>query len=98
MASAGIGQQVDERSDVSVRFDRVPQRKLGVDLIAIPAAGADSLQVLAFLEVRDDPLDGTLGDSNQYRDLAERHLWVARDGQQDMPVVAEECPGWATGV
>jgi hypothetical protein len=76
----------------------MPQRQLGVELVAIPPAGADSLQVLACLEVGDNALNRALGDPNQCCDVAQRRVSVARNGQQDMSMVAEECPGRATTV
>jgi hypothetical protein len=47
---------------------------------------------LACLEVGDNPLDGALGSPNQRSDFAQRRGGVARDGQQDTSMVAEECP------
>ena len=44
----------------------------GWTFIAIPPAGADSLQILTCLEVGDDALDRSLGDPDQCSDLAQR--------------------------
>jgi hypothetical protein len=74
------------------------QWQLAVDLIAIPPACADAFQILACLEVCQDALDGALGDPNHFGDLAQRRVRMARNGQQDMPMVADECPAGATNV
>jgi hypothetical protein len=70
----------------------MPQRQVRVDLIAIPPAGTDALQVLACLEVGDNALDRALVDPNLCSDLAKRRLRVARNGQEDISMIAEKCP------
>jgi hypothetical protein len=57
------------------------QRQLGVDLVVIPPAGAGSLEVLGFLEVGNNALDGALGNPNLNSDLAQRSVRVARNCQ-----------------
>ena len=62
-----------------MRLDRVPQRQLTVHLVAVATANALALDVVARLKVRDDPLHGTLGDSNLLRHVTQSDLPLFRD-------------------
>ena len=91
--------QVDQGGDAFVSFDRVPKRKIGSDLVAIPTTLANSLEVPSFLQLGDDPLNGALGDPDQLSDVAHPHLRLPRNAQEDVRVVGEKRPGrlWFSG-
>lgn len=63
-ASKRIGQQLDQRPDIPMRGNGMPERQRRVDLVIIPTAGADSLQVMAGFKIRDDSLDLPFGNPN----------------------------------
>ena len=53
----------DKRGDSSMTFDWMPKRKIGFDTIVVPPSQMYPLDVSGLFQVRDNPLDGTLGDA-----------------------------------
>lgn len=80
-------------------LDRVPKRKIGSHLVAIPTTMANPLDVPSFLQLGDDPLNGALGDAYEVSDVAHPHLRLPRNAQEDVRVVGEKRPGrlWFSG-
>ena len=80
-------------------LDRVPKRKIGSHLVAIPTTMTNPLEVSSFLQLGDDPLDGALGDAYEVSDVAHPRLRLPRNAQEDVRVVSEKRPGrlWFSG-
>ncbi len=70
----------------------MPQRHLGVEPIAVAAAFAFSFEVAGVFELGDDALCGTFGDPHLRRDVANAHVGVLGDAQQDVCVIRQEGP------
>jgi hypothetical protein len=85
--------ETDQRGDAFVSLDRVPKRKIGSRLVAIPTTMANPLDVPSFRQLGDDPLNGTLGDAYEASDVAHPHLRLPRNAQQNVRVVGEKRPG-----
>ncbi len=83
----------DQRGDSFVSLDWMPKRKIGSDLVAIPAAMANPLKVPCFFQVGDNPLDGALRDACEMSDISHPHLRLPRDAQEDVCMVGEKRPG-----
>ena len=75
-----------------VAFQRVTQRKLGVELIGVASPGAGPLQVARFDEVSNDPLGRTFGDADPVGKVAVTNAGIASDAEQHMGVVGQERP------
>jgi hypothetical protein len=88
----GLEHESKQGPDLLVSLDRVAQGALGVELVSVAPAFPDTREIAALLEVGDDPLHGALGDPHSHRDLAKADLRLARNAQQDVPVIAEERP------
>lgn len=73
-------------------LDGMTERDLGMDLVVGSATAALAREVAAPLEVDDDSMSGPLRDADRRSQIAEAHLGVAGDGDQDVRVVGEERP------
>lgn len=71
---------------------RVAHRDVRVDAVAIATADSFTLDVPGFDQVGHDPLSGSLGDSNVFRDVTEPCVRVAVEEEKDLGVVREEPP------
>ena len=84
--------QFDQGADVAVRLDRVAEREVAVHLVPITPALAHAGEITSLVQVGDDALHRTLGDPDSLRHLAQADLRVARDAEQHVGVIAQECP------
>jgi hypothetical protein len=64
----------------------VPEQAVWIDGVSVASAGAAAGQVTRSLQIGDDGLDGTLGETDDGADVPHPRLWVAGDLDQDMPV------------
>lgn len=74
-------------------LQRVAHREVGSQLVAITAANARTRNVPAGEQLRDDPLSRPLSDANPDRDIPDPDSRIARDTNQNVPVVGQERPG-----
>ncbi len=85
-------EHAEDLADVVVAFERMAQRKGGVELVAVAAALAVSLQVAIVDELGHDALRCAFGDADGAGHVSQAHLRVASQAQQDVGVVREERP------
>lgn len=76
-----------------VSFQGMPERKLGVELIAVAPSVALTREVAIRDEFGDDALGGAFGDPHFYCDIAQSHPGVLRNAEQNVCVVSEKGPG-----
>ena len=62
------------------------------DAVAVATADLFALHVPGFDQVGDDPLSGSLSDSDVFRDVTEPCVRVAMEEEKDLCVVREEPP------
>ena len=86
-----------EVADGAMRFDRMTEGLVGKDPVAVLAADPLPLEEPRLLEVGDDPLHRTFGDSHAGRHLAKHESGILRQQDQDVPVIGEHRPS-AAGV
>ena len=75
-----------------VSFQGMPERKLGVELIAVAPSVALTREIAICDEFGDDALGGALGDPHLYCDIAQSHPGVLRNAQQNVCVISEKGP------
>jgi hypothetical protein len=97
--SAGLGglalKEIYERSDLVSALSGMPHRVLAVDLVPISTPHTLSRDETRLDEVGDDPLHRSLRDPDVLRDVAQAHVRVLRDAEQDLGVVRDERPAAA---
>jgi hypothetical protein len=71
-----------------------PEVALAVDFVAVAPSDLGSLEVSLGDQLGDDPLGRSFGDSYLLGDVAGAGVFVSRDAEQHVRVVAEEDPGW----
>ena len=74
-------------------LDRVAERPIGADPIAVSTANALADDVLLRLQLLQDALNGALGDPDAGRDVADPGFGVFPDAEKDVGVVGQESPG-----
>jgi len=84
--------EIDQRRDAFVSLDRVPERTIGSDLVAISTTMANPLDVPGLFQVGDDALDRALRDAYKLSNVAHSCLRLPRNAQQDVRVVGEKRP------
>ena len=72
--------------------DRLRERQVGLDLVAVAAAVLLLDDVPGLGEIGDDAVGGALGDARPGRDVAQPHARVVGDAQQHPGVVGQEAP------
>jgi len=87
-----LDQPTEEVADSTVLERRVPQGKLGTDLVGVPPTGLPAAEIAFIAEVADNALGGALGDPHAVADLPQAHSGVASHAQQHQPMIAEEVP------
>jgi hypothetical protein len=92
VAAARRLDEVDQGLHRPVRLDRMAHGALAGDFVFVLSARPVPDQVAPLLEVGDDALDGTLGDSDALGDVAEAQLRVPGEAQKYMGMVGEERP------
>jgi hypothetical protein len=85
-------QEFQELADLVAFLGGVAHGDVGVDAVAVATADPFALDVPGFNQVGDDPLSGSLGDSNVLRDVTEPRVRVAVEEEKDLGVVREEPP------
>jgi hypothetical protein len=88
-----LAEERDEVADGLVLENRVAERKLRVDLVAVVPTDLPASHVSRLLEVGEHAVGGALADPRCPRDLCHRRMRMARDRQQNLGVVGDECPG-----
>ena len=88
----------DDLCDRRVRLERMPQRPVERQAVAVRAPQALARDHAGFLELPDDSLHGALGDADFACDLAHAFFGVARDADEHVRVVAEDRPLRAPGL
>jgi hypothetical protein len=83
----------DQGGDLLVAPDRMTERQVVVDLVAVPPALPEPLDVARLFEIGHDPLHRTLGDADEIGDVAHAHLRLPGDAEEHVGVVGEERPG-----
>ena len=84
-----------EVADGAMRFDRMTEGLVGADPVAVLAADPLPLKESRLLEVGDDPLHGTLGDSHAGRHLAKHERGILREQDENVAVIGEHRPSVA---
>lgn len=77
-------QQVEQVADGAMGFDRMSQRLLGENPIAVLAPYLFPLDESAGFQFNNNSLHGTLGDADLQRDFAERDLGMSGQQNQDV--------------
>lgn len=75
-----------------VRFERVAQRDVAVDLITVSSPDAFRVDVTILFEIVENPDDRTRRDSHDVCDVALAQFGVAADGDEDVRMVREKRP------
>ena len=78
--------------DGAVRFDRVSQGQLELDLVSVPAALSDATENSGCLQIENDLLHRPLGDADSIGHIAEPGGRVLEQTDQNVRVVGEERP------
>jgi hypothetical protein len=86
-------EEVEEAGDLDSFLCGVAHVCFGVDPVVVSSSLALAVDVASFDEVAEDALGGAFGDSDVVGDVAEPDVRVLGDGEQDLGVVGEECPG-----
>src|SRR5262249_47400488 len=86
-------EEPEELADVVAVLGRVAHGDVGVDAVVVTSADSLALDIAGFDQVGDDALSCALRDPDLLGDVAEAHIGVALDAQQDLRVVREEPPG-----
>ncbi len=95
--SARPGQHAQQLPDLMGLLKWVPERKAGVQHVAVAAALPGSSHVPGFYQVGHQALGRTLGDANLGSYVPASRAGIAGDAQQHMPVVGQERPCRFTG-
>jgi len=74
-------------------LDRMAERAVGPDAVAVAPANPLTVEVLLGLELLQDALDGPFGDPDTRRDVADPGLGVFPDTEKNVSVVGQESPG-----
>ena len=72
-------QELEESPDLVTGLSRMSHRVLVVDYVLVTTPDASSFEVSSVDEVGDDPLGGTLCDSDVFSDVAESNVRLLRD-------------------
>jgi hypothetical protein len=75
-----------------VGVDRVAQRLLPVDIVAIVPAFTDARQRAGLLPIAEDPLDRAANDADAFGQVTEPDPRLSGDANQDLGMVAEGSP------
>ena len=73
--------EIQEHSHVSVGFDRVAERPVGVNFVTVSTAGSRSRKIASFLKVGNNPLHRPLGDPNLLRNVTEPDFRFPSDAE-----------------
>jgi hypothetical protein len=73
-------------------FDGVSERKVRVDLVAVPPPDPVAGDISGIDEISDDALRGSFRDANPLGQVASSDLGVLGDADEHMRVVAQERP------
>lgn len=84
--------ELDQITNRSVGFDRMPQRTVETDRISILPAHPLPLDKSTILELADDSLYGAFGDANTHGHLPEHDRGVSEKQHEHMAVIREKCP------
>jgi hypothetical protein len=91
-------EQVEEAADLLADLCSVTHCLVAVDVVAVASADSDPVDVARFDEVGEDPLGGSFGDSDRFRDVTEADFWVSSETEEHLAVVGEERPTLLVGV
>lgn len=84
--------ELEQRSNVRMSLQSMAQRSPAVDLVLVPTPPPVLHQHAAPYQVRNNLLDGPLGDSHRVRHIPKASVRVPRQAHQHVRVVAEERP------
>src|SRR5215211_1238034 len=85
-------QEIEQVADRAAELGRMAHCALAVHGVLVPPPDATPLEKPSLHEVRDDSLNGALGDPDLAGNVSEAHAWVAGDAEQNLHVVREERP------
>lgn len=86
-------QELEESPDLVTGLSWMSHRVLVVDDVLVTTADPSSFEEPSVDEIGDDPLSGTLGDSDVCSNVAESNVRLLRDPKQYLGVVRHERPG-----
>jgi len=84
--------EIEERADLESALSGVPHRVLTVDLVPISTPHTLARDETRLDEVGDDPLHRSLSDPDVLGDVAQAHVRILGDAEQDLGVVRDERP------
>lgn len=84
--------RLEQLADPVILFQRMAERKLGVNLVAVPAADARAGDVAGSDEVGDDVLSGAERDADPVADVLDPDAGIRSDADEGVRVVREERP------
>ena len=82
----------DELSQRAVRLQRVSQRRLEVDLVAVASSLLGLGQNAALFQFAEDTKNGSLGDPYLDRQLLNENLGLSEESDDDVGVIRQERP------
>ncbi len=71
-----IGDQLEQVTNISMRFNGMAEREVGDYLITITTPHPFANQVTTFFQIEHDALHGALGNTNPKRDLSQYQIRV----------------------
>ena len=92
MASVVARHDFEQVADGPMGFDRMSQRVLPKDAVAILPPDTFDVDKAAFMEVTDNALDRSLGDANAECDAAKHNVGLVIKNDEHMSVIGEEGP------
>jgi hypothetical protein len=85
-------EHLEQLAYFSILDKRMPQRKLGLDLVMVSPAMSLAQHITLLHKFREDLVCPALGDANGSGDVAQADPWVGGDAEQDVSVIGEEIP------
>jgi hypothetical protein len=75
-----------------VFLQRVAERELGMNNVAVPAAYPFGRDIAVCFQIRHNPLRGTLRDADLFCHVTKADLGVSCNAQQNVRMVRQKCP------
>jgi hypothetical protein len=87
-------QHFEQLPHLSPLDERMPQGKIGYDLVAVPPSLSLPQHVASFDQLGEDPVGGALGDPDRGGDVPQADSGVINNAGKDVGVVGQEVPRW----
>src|SRR5207244_10703008 len=87
-----LGEEAEKLADLPLAGERVRERKVWLDRVAVAPAVSLAGEVARCLELGDDAVGGALGDPDPLADLPQGQPGLIRDAEQQLTVVGQERP------